>query len=120
MIKADYEEIISTHRTKIWEARSKANRYLFIDTDSLTTYWYAQLGEIDLPRPTCDDFDLILFLDANVPFIQDGLRSNESNTDIAFPLSEDLLPDKYFQALCQKRRANDGKVSPEPLKKRLP
>ncbi len=98
MLKADYEEIVSTHRTKIREARSKANRYLFIDTDALTTFWYAQLGGIDLPRPTRDDFDLVLFLDANVPFIQDGLRSNENNTDTARMSISDTLKQFYLTA----------------------
>lgn len=100
MLKADYEEIISKHRTKIREARCKANRYLFIDTDSLTTHWYAQLSGIDLPQPTRDDFDLVLFLDANVPFIQDGLRIDENNTDTTRTSVSDTLKQFYLSAGC--------------------
>ena len=98
MLRADYEKIIITHRIRIHEARNKANRYLFIDTDALTTFWYAQMDEIDLPRPTRDHFDLILFLDANVPFIQDGLRSEENNAGSARLAASDTLKQFYLAA----------------------
>lgn len=98
MLKADYEEIISMHRVNIMNARLRANRYLFIDTDALTTHWYAQLSGINFPRPTRDDFDLVLFLDANVPFIQDGLRSDENNTDTTRTYVSDTLKQYYLAA----------------------
>lgn len=83
MLRGDFEEIISAHRAAITEATRKANRYLFIDTDAVTTYWYAKLSGIDIARPTPDNFDLILFLEADVPFVQDGLRSEANNSDFS-------------------------------------
>ena len=100
MLKSDYEEIISKHRINIQEARLRANRYLFIDTEALTTHWYAQMSGIDLPQPTRDDFDLVLFLDANVPFIQDGLRSDENNTDTTRSSVSDTLKQYYLADGC--------------------
>ncbi len=79
MLRKDFEEIVHTHRSLMTEACQQANRYLFIDTDALTTYWYAVLSNIEMEKPSPDSFDLILFLEADVPFVQDNLRSAENN-----------------------------------------
>jgi len=60
-------QIISVHRVNMQKARLRSNRCLHIDTEALTTHSCARLSGIDLPRPSRDDFDLVLFLDANVP-----------------------------------------------------
>lgn len=95
MLRGDFEEIVSAHRAAIVEACRRANRYLFIDTDAITTYWYASLSGIDMPRPTPDEFHLILFLEADVPFVQDDLRSAANNEGESRSEFSDALKQLY-------------------------
>ena len=91
MVKSDFEEIICEHRARIHAACHRANRFLFIDTDAVTTYWYSRFCDVGLPAPTPDVFDLILFLEADVPFVQDGLRSDENNAgDVRNEMSDEM------------------------------
>lgn len=80
MKKKDFEEIIFYHRELIKNATFYANKLLFIDTDAITTHWYAKLSNIEIQAPKPDTFDLVIFLDSDVPFIQDGLRDERNNT----------------------------------------
>ena len=101
MVREDYEEIISVHRSRINDARRRAERYLFIDTDAHTTYWYAQQSGVDIEKPALDSFELVLFLSADVPFVQDGLRSDENNTDSTRAFVSDALKQFYLDAGCR-------------------
>lgn len=84
MTQADFEEIIYKHKANIIDASRKANKLLFIDTDALTTYFYALYNkDIDknsivlndkILKSIIDDYDLILICNTDVPFIDDGLR----------------------------------------------
>ena len=64
------------------------NRLLFVDTDAITTKFYSQLllkEKTEIERCNCladvitswQKFDLVLFLEPTVDFIQDGTRNEE-------------------------------------------
>lgn len=95
MKKEDFEEIIHYHRKLIQNASYSANRFLFVDTDAITTYWYAKLSNIEIEAPKPDNFDLVIFLEADVPFIQDGFREEENNTDKTRMDTSDKLKEFY-------------------------
>lgn len=99
----DYEEIIHRHKLNILRAQRHANKLLFIDTDALITYWFSCFEEERSPmfadtaeqkmqlRHIAGDYDLVLFLEANVPFVDDGLRYQHNNTnDLRIKLSDRL------------------------------
>lgn len=80
-----YENLL---RQKVLEmdAIKNSNKILFIDTDALTTMFYARLLLKDKDKiEKCEnlasaitrvnDFDLVLFLEPTVKFIQDGTRN---------------------------------------------
>ena len=95
MKKEDFEEIIIHHRNLIQKASYKANKFLFVDTDAITTYWYAKLSNIKIEPPKPDNFDLVIFLEADVPFIQDGFREEKNNTEQTRIQTSDKLKDLY-------------------------
>ncbi len=77
-------------RQKMEEMRAArdSNRLLFVDTDALTTKFYAQLLlQDETERSKCaaladavaglHRFDLVLFLEPTVAFVQDGTRNEE-------------------------------------------
>ncbi len=86
-----YENLI---RQKEEEMRAlySSNRILFVDTDSLTTKFYSNfLLTNEEEKNKCNrladaisainDFDLILFMEPTVDFIQDGTRNEEIRAD---------------------------------------
>lgn len=82
----DLQENMIMQRASIYKAQENANKVLFVDTDSLTTSFYTNLLDFDDGYDTdelgylIDDtihWDLVLFLEPTVPFIQDGTRSEE-------------------------------------------
>ena len=85
MQKYHYFEILFQHKQAEKEALEHANKVLFIDTDSLITLYYYQLG---FQKNSEEDFeiiarsisklnhyDLYLFLEPDVAWIQDGTRT---------------------------------------------
>ena len=84
MTTSDFEEIIFKHKVKIIDAVKDANKLLFIDTDAITTYFYASFNkhlhdktisvDYHILKRIVDNYDLILFNDIDVPFVDDGLR----------------------------------------------
>lgn len=93
MIAEDMYENILRQKINIMAASKKANRILFVDTDAITTMFYSYflLGEdkenldkcVSLAKAvnTICDWDLVLFLEPDVEFVQDGTRSEEIYRD---------------------------------------
>ena len=85
MQKYHYFEIRFKHTQDEREAMEHANKVLFIDTDSLITLYYYKLGfeeEIEKDFETIatsisnlNKYDLYLFLEPDVAWVQDGTRT---------------------------------------------
>lgn len=82
-----YFEILFKQKQLEKEALNNANKILFIDTDSLITLYYYQLGFentndydktfIDIAKgiSALNNYDLYLFLESDVKWVQDGTRT---------------------------------------------
>ena len=93
MIAEDMYENILRQKINIMDAAKHSNLVLFVDTDSLTTMFYGNflLGEKSHENYYCTQlakaindisyWDLVLFLEPDVDFIQDGTRSEEIASD---------------------------------------
>ena len=91
MTKDDYFKILFRHKEEERKKLELANKVLFIDTDSLITYFYYSLMYKDneeydkkfslIARTISDlnDYDLYLFLEPDVPFVKDITRSDGEN-----------------------------------------
>ena len=90
MIPRDFTEILLRHKVKQLETLERANRVMFEDTNCLTTLFFlrflngpdqqhnAALAEaID----ALNSYDLVLFLEPDVAFVQDGDRSETIAAD---------------------------------------
>ena len=87
MIPEDLYEIFLRHKVNIMDNVKRSNRITFVDTDALTTLFYCKflLGENSKKFSTCtkmaeaiiemDEWDLVLFLEPDVAFVQDGTRN---------------------------------------------
>lgn len=87
MQRKDYFEILFEHKKMEKEALNRVNKILFIDTDSLVTLYYYNLEfgfSNDMDRAFNDiasnisvlnDYDLYLFLEPDVKWVQDGTRT---------------------------------------------
>ena len=92
MIKEDFHEILLKHKLKEMEAVKESNRLLFVDTDALITKFFSGFLFTDPDVRKRNDaladaitainhFDLILFLEPTVAFVQDGTRNEKLLTD---------------------------------------
>ncbi len=92
MIESDFHEILLRHKTNELEAIKHSNRLLFLDTDALTTKFYShfllteneEVSRCDALAEAITDinrFDLVLFLEPTVEFVQDGTRSEVIASD---------------------------------------
>ena len=86
MTETDFTEIIFQHSLDILRARREASKILFVDTDQFITSLFAVQNGIsgvassfDLVRRLRPKFDLTLFMEPDVSFIQDGLRNDVRN-----------------------------------------
>ncbi len=96
MIAEDFYEIFIKHKLNIEEALKQTNKVLFVDTDALTTLFYSDFLLSDNQKATmiCTKFaeailqtiswDLILFLEPDVAFIQDGTRNEKIEAERFF------------------------------------
>lgn len=84
MLQEDFTEILLQQKINQMKAAESSNKLLFVDTDALTTQFYLNFFDdgqaqknIELSKAidALNDFDLILFLEPDVPFVQDGGRS---------------------------------------------
>lgn len=93
MVAEDLYENILRQKINIMNAAKYSNRILFVDTDAITTLFYSKflLGENLEENIKCsslaksvsniDNWDLVIFLDPDVKFIQDGTRNEKIKTD---------------------------------------
>ena len=90
MLSEDFTEILLTHKLNEIKAIEHSNKILFIDTDAIITNFYMHFLEdeniIDNDRLAksiihINKYDLILFLEPDVEFIQDGDRSEVIKND---------------------------------------
>src|SRR5699024_927968 len=88
MIAEDLYENLLRQKIKVMDAVKESNRLLFVDTDALTTLFYANfLLNNQEEKNNCQalaeaihaitHWDLVLFLEPTVEFVQDGTRSEE-------------------------------------------
>lgn len=84
MITEDFTEILLQHKLNEIKALEQSNKVLFIDTDALITQFYMHFLDdsgkdknIQLSDAidAINSYDLILFLEPDVEFVQDGDRS---------------------------------------------
>lgn len=90
MLPEDFTEILLQQKMNQMKAVQSSNKLLFVDTDALITQFYLNFlddGNKDKNVMLSDaidalnDFDLILFLEPDVPFVQDGDRSEIIHAD---------------------------------------
>lgn len=92
MNKEDLYENLLRQKTEELEALKTCNKLLFIDTDALTTKFYSQFlltnqeeikkcGNLADAITNINDFDLVLFLEPTVKFVQDGTRNEKIEAD---------------------------------------
>ncbi len=86
MLTEDFSEILLQHKLNEIKAIEQSNKVLFIDTDSLITQFYMNFLEdrgkekniaLSDAIDSINDYDLVLFLEPDVAFVQDGDRSIE-------------------------------------------
>lgn len=86
MLPEDFVRILLEHKNKEMLLKEESNKILFIDTDCLITKFYMEFlkdEEINNNALLADsiakinDYDLILFLEPDVEFVQDGTRNEE-------------------------------------------
>lgn len=86
MIVDDLYENLLRQKINVMDASKRSNRILFVDTDAITTLFYARfLLRDDEELSRCEhlaeavslinEWDLVLFLEPTVDFVQDGTRS---------------------------------------------
>ena len=80
LVENDFIKIASHQKHLEDSALSKANKIMFVDTETIVTQYYAQLflgNQIPLLESIIktQSYDLWLFLEPDVPWIDDGTRS---------------------------------------------
>lgn len=93
MIAEDLYENILRQKINVMDAAKHSNRILFVDTDAITTLFYSNflLGWGSDEDIKCDrlarvvneisNWDLVLFLEPDITFIQDGTRNATIKSD---------------------------------------
>ena len=112
MSEGDFEEVLYRHKVEILEAAKRANKVLFVDTDALTTYYFWKLGSsvpsdgsilsnFSVVRKIAGQYDLVLYLDADVPFVADSVRvQSRSVADTRAAMNAELK-DIYRQSVAE-------------------
>lgn len=99
MVPSDYIEILHNHAALEWEKIENSNgKFFFTDTDAIATLRFARqahfasedmnvIESLAWATAKANRYDLILFLEPTVPFVQDGSRieyserERQSNSD---------------------------------------
>lgn len=93
MVPSDYIKILHNHAaSELSLFENSEGRVIFTDTDAIATLWFAKLAQF--PKEELDSieslawstvrankYDLILFLEPTVPFVQDGWRNECSQQE---------------------------------------
>ncbi len=86
MLSEDFTEILLQHKLNELKAAACSNKVLFIDTDALVTQFYMEFLKDPLIKKNkalsdaidgLNEYDLIMFLEPDVAFVQDGDRRDE-------------------------------------------
>lgn len=86
MLSEDFTKILLEHKNKELKLIENSNKVLFIDTDCLITKFYMDfLNDEGIKNNATladaiakiNDYDLVLFLEPDVEFVQDGTRNEE-------------------------------------------
>jgi len=105
MLSEDFTEILLQHKLNEINAIKNSNKVLFIDTDALVTQFYLDFLDDNNKEKnknlsdaidSLNEYDLILFLEPDVDFVQDGDRSTviESNRELYSNQIKEIL-DKH-------------------------
>ncbi|MBE5809343.1 MAG: nicotinamide-nucleotide adenylyltransferase [Clostridiales bacterium] len=92
MIADDMYEILLRHKVAIMDAAARSNRLLFVDTDAITTLFYSHFllaepgqqricGQLASAINEITSWDLVIYLEPDVAFVQDGTRSETIHQD---------------------------------------
>lgn len=111
MLPEDFTEILLQHKLNELRAVEQSNRLLFIDTDALITQFYMRfLEDPNLEKNAAlsnaldglNTYDLILFLEPDVAFVQDGDRSPviQKNREMYSQQIKDLLREHHRSFVC--------------------
>ena len=90
-----YNEFICSQYMDNLRAKDLANMVAFLDTDAAITRFYSRLYE-GCELKSADgifedtDYDLVLFFEPTVPFVEDGMRTHREE-EKRWELSDDLL-----------------------------
>lgn len=81
----DYPIIAYRHKVMELEAQERANRVVFIDTGAFSTEYFhrmyeGKINEVVTAIAKSEDYDLVLILSPDVPWVDDGLRLNPDRT----------------------------------------
>ena len=84
--KEYYQYIAYGHKMLEFEKLQNANKILFIDTESTVTQFYNELYTDNNLKvldeiSKLNDYDLVIFLEANVKWVDDGLRIHNMDSD---------------------------------------
>lgn len=83
IIAEDFTKILLQHKLDELNAINTSNKVLFVDTDALVTQFFMNFFTDERNQKnkiladaidSLNDFDLILFLEPDVPYVQDGYR----------------------------------------------
>lgn len=121
MIEDDLIENLLKQRINVDEAVKYSNKLLFVDTDSLTTQFYLsflfgednenykKLLHLSDAINNINYWDLILFLEPTVSFVQDGTRSEEIASN------RELYSNQIKELFDKKQNANIKFISGDYL-----
>jgi HTH-type transcriptional regulator, transcriptional repressor of NAD biosynthesis genes len=85
LVSEDYQKIAYGHKMEEFKAIEQGNKLVFIDTEAIVTQFYSNLYN-DEHQPVLDemaklqDYDLWLFLEPDVKWVDDGLRVHGEET----------------------------------------
>lgn len=89
MSEGDFIDILNGQRSRVDVSVEAANKVLFVDTDAITTSYYAAMNK-SVPRDSIlfdrnvltafsGKWDLVLFMESDVPYVHDGIRIDGRN-----------------------------------------
>ncbi len=114
MIAEDLYENFLRQRVEVMDAVRESNRVLFVDTDATTTLFYSHflLDDKSVEIDSCvklseaingiSKWDLVLFLEPDVAFVQDGTRNEKIEEDRVkySEMIKDLLRQAGIDFIC--------------------
>ncbi len=111
MLSEDFTEILLQHKLNEIDALKHSNKVLFVDTDALVTKFYMSfIGDCNIDKNNTladaisdiNSYDLVIFLEPDVEFVQDGDRSEIIENDRKFYSNKikALLDDRKIKYEC--------------------